>query len=152
MTGYLYFNKSPRNKINKDLKNKSDALTIRYKETTKKLDPDIIISNDIDPTQYNYIHVNGKYYYIEDYEMAQQYYILHCHEDVLRTFMTDIYNTECIVKKNASQYNLFLNDDRLKLYNKSRIMTFPFSQSFKVLGNKVFNFILTVNGGGHSTS
>lgn len=152
MTGNLYFNRSARNVINKDLQNKSSDMTIHYKETTDKLNPDILISNSVTITDYNYIHVNGKYYYIEDVEMAQQYYILHCHVDVLMTYKSDIYNTSCIVSKNEKVYNLYLNDNRLKLLNKSKILTFPFSRGFKIQGSKHFEFVLTVNGGGSASS
>ena len=151
MTGYLYFNTSPRNKLNKNLTNQSSALTIRYKEITSITDPDIMISSDVSIEDYNYIRVAGdidRYYYIESYEMAQQYYILHCHVDVLTSYKVDIKKTKCIISKNSAVYNMYLNDDRMKIYSKTRTLTFPFTNGFRSDGSKVFSFLLTVNGGG----
>ena len=156
MNGKLFNNKSPRNKVNKTLSNET-TITLRYKETTSVTDPDIIISSDITITDYNYIFVGSpieRYYYIESYEMAQQYIILHCHVDVLKSFSGDIYNTECIISKNQKAYNLFLNDDKMQLYNKSRILTKPFydgngnASGFYVGGEKVWTMLLTLNGSG----
>lgn len=160
MTGYLYFNKSPRNKVNKSLKNENQ-ITVRYKKDTSIFNPDLMISSSVNIHNYNYIYVGGdinRFYYIESYEMSQQYYILHCHEDVLMTFSTDIKNTECIVSKNENNFNLFLDDNKMKLYNKERILTKPFLDSggnpsgFYVNGQKVFTMLLTVNGSGSSSN
>lgn len=154
MTGYLYFNKSPRNQVNKVLQHKSNSITIRYKETTGLYKPDLLISNTISLEEYNYIHVGGdidRYYYIDSFDMAQQYYILHCTEDVLMSFKDDIYNTTCIVAKNQGKFNAFLNDNRMKLYNKSRILTKPFDSGFYVGDQKVWTMVLTVNGSGSAT-
>ena len=157
MNAKLYFNKAPRNMINKSdlLSNASSSITVRYKETTNKLNPDIIISKDINVANYNYIKVTinsvDRYYFIESYDMAQQYYILHCHEDVLMTFKSDIMNTECIVTKNKSVYNLYLNDDKMKLYAPTRTLTFKFPSGFRSSGSKTANMILTINGGGNFT-
>lgn len=161
MTGKLYFNKSPRNKLAKILTNASSSLTIRYKENTSIFNPDIMISSSIDISGYNYIYVGGnieRFYYIESYEMSQQYYILHCHVDVLMSFGADIRNTECIVSKNENTFNLFLDDNKMKLYNKERILTKPFTDSegnasgFYVGGQKVWTMLLTVNGSGSSSN
>lgn len=160
MTGYLYFNKSPRNKIIKTLTNQNQ-ITIRYKEDTSIFKPDLMISNSIVISNYNYIHVGGnidRFYYIESYEMSQQYYILHCKEDVLMSFKPDIFNTECIIAKNENNFNLFLDDNKMKLYNKERILTKPFLDNggnpsgFYVDGEKVFTMLLTVNGSGSSSN
>lgn len=151
MNGILYFNKSPRNTLNKYLTGASSSMTIHYKETTSITDPDIMISSAVDIEKYNYIYVGGdvnRYYYIESYEMAQQYYILHCHVDVLMSFKSDIKNTDFIISKNSKVYNLYLNDDRLKVYAKTRTLTFPFTNGFRKEGSKVFSFLLTINGGG----
>lgn len=157
MTGYLYINTSPRNTLQKTLKSQSSAKTIKYKETTSLTDPDIFINSDVTIENYNYIYVDSpiaRFYYIESYEMAQQYYILHCHIDVLMSFAPDIRATECVVSKNENNFNLFLNDDKMKLYNKSRILTKPFydgngnPSGFYVGGEKVWTMLLTVNGSG----
>lgn len=151
MTGHLYFNTSPRNKLNKTITNASSSLTIRYKENTSITNPDIMISSSVDIDKYNYIYIGGeigRYYYIESYEMSQQYYILHCKVDVLMSYKSDISNTSFIAAKNSNVYNLYLNDDRMKLYSKTRTLTFPFKNGFRKEGSKVFSFLLTINGGG----
>ena len=55
-----------------------------------------------------------------------------------------------ITKRSADKFNLYINDDKMNLRAETRTLTFPFPSGFLVDGEKVANFILTVNGGGVS--
>ena len=163
MNGKLYKNNSDRIYVNKSLSNEN-SITLHFKDNSDVVNPTIYISRDINIGNYNYILVNGnidRYYYIDSFEVSQQYYILHCHVDVLMTYKTAILNEECVIAKNEKVYNLFLNDDRMKLYNKSRILTFPFTEDgdptstpkgFLVDGQKTWTMLLTLNGSGSTSS
>lgn len=163
MNGKLYKNKSDKIYVNKSLSNEN-SITLHFKDNSDVVNPTIYISRSINIENYNYILVNGnidRYYYIDSFEVSQQYYILHCHVDVLMTYKTAILNEECVIAKNEKVYNLFLDDDRMKLYNKSRILTRPFTtdgeagsdpKGFLVDGQKTWTMVLTLNGSGSTSS
>lgn len=155
-TAVFYWNTSPRNQVVKSLTKNSADRTFHYKDDTDRLNPVITIARTFSMDNYNYVRIYDsnvgfyRYYYVEDIEYSQQHYILHLHEDVLMTYAADIDRTTCIVSKNQykEMQNLYLNDDRMKLENRTRTLTFPFDHGFKFQGSKVSEFILTVNGGG----
>ena len=153
-TAVFYWNKSPRNQVVKNLTNNSANRTFHYKEDTDRFNPIITIARTFSMDNYNYVRIYDtdlnfyRYYYVEDIEYSQQHYILHLHEDVLMTYAADIDRTYCIISKNQDLWNLYLNDDKMKLENRTRTLTFPFPSGFKFGGSKVSEFILSVNGGG----
>lgn len=151
MKAQLYFNNSNRNVLDKEITTMGEEITIHFKEDTDIVNPTIYISREIDITDCNYIRVKGdiqRYYYFDSVETSQQYYIVKCHVDVLMSFYDSIVELECIVIRNSNQYNMYLNDDRLKLNNMSRVETLQFPSGFKVGDSKIANFVLTLNGGG----
>ena len=150
MDAKLYFNESDNRVLNKSLKN-SKSITIMYKEDTGLVNPVIYLkSSNLTITNYNYIYISDlkRYYYIDEWDYSQQMYIIKCHIDVLMTYKKWIKNQRPIVKRSASKFNLYINDDRMNLRAESRTLTFPFPSGFLVGGSKTANFILTVNGGG----
>ena len=48
--------------------------------------------------------------------------------------------------------NLYLNDPKFVLLNMPRIQLKSFDNGFKYQGNKVKNFILTINGSGQGST
>ena len=152
MNAQLYYNKSNKNVVDKSITTIGSQLTIHLKDDTDVVNPIIYISRDISNFKdANYIKINGlknRYYYIDSYETSQQYYIVKCHVDVLMSFKDDILNQKCIVSRNSYKYNMYLQDDKLKLNNMSRTETFKFPQGFKVSGSKTATFLLTINGSG----
>lgn len=154
MNGILYYNGSNNNVVNKDLKN-ANTITLHYKENTDMVDPEILISPDIDIENYNYIKVSGdidRYYYINNIEYSQQYCILKCHVDVLMTYKTYILKQTCIVKRQESTdaeiYDHYLNDDKYVLRNIERIQLKLLGGSFREEGSKAASYILVLNGSG----
>lgn len=155
MNGILYYNRSNRNVVNKDLTS-ANTLTVHYKENTDIINPEIIISPDVTIKNYNYIKVSGdieRYYYIDDYEYSQQYCILKCHVDVLMTYKKYIKEQTCIIRRSAltDLYDHFLNDDKYVLRNIDRIQLKVFPNGFRNNGSKVSQMLLVINGGGSYT-
>lgn len=151
MHGHLYTNKSDNIYVNKKLKQKGSTKTFRLKEDTDNINPIFYISRDVDMSDVNYVEVEElhRYYYITDIEYSNQYYIVHCHVDALMSFKKCL-DQYAITKRSADKFNLYINDDKMNLRAETRTLTFPFPSGFLVDGEKVANFILTVNGGGVS--
>ena len=154
MNGHLYYNKSNNNVVNKDI-GTGLSVTIHYKENTDMVDPEILISPEINIENYNYIKVSGdmdRYYYINNVEYSQQYCILKCHVDVLMTYKDDILKQTCIVKRQESTdddiYDHYLNDDKYVLRNIERIQLKLLGGSFREKGSKAASYILVLNGSG----
>ena len=156
MKAMLYYNESNKNVVNKTITTDlSNDITVHFKDDTNMINPVIYISREIDMRDYNYILIKGfnnRYYYIESVEVSQQMYIVKCHVDVLMTYKSAIKNQTCIVTRNSNHYNMYLNDDKLKLNNMSRVETIKFPNGFRVNGSKTFNFVLTINGGGNNSN
>lgn len=156
MNGILYYNRSNNNVLNKDLK-KANPITLHYKENTDMVDPEILISPDINIKDYNYIKVSGnidRYYYINSIEYSQQYCILKCHVDVLMSYKDDILKQTCIIKRQEDEedklYDHYLNDERYVLRNIERIQLKLLGGTFREEGQKTASYVLVLNGSGNT--
>ena len=152
MHGKLYNNQSDKIVMNKNIISVGSRLTLHFKEATEITHPTIYISREKDVLDANYIHVEdlNRYYYIDNIEVEQQRFILHCSVDVLMSFKEYILAQECVVWRNENLYNLYLTDERLVTEAGGRVLTFPFKGGFST-GSKTGSYVLTMNGGG-STS
>mgnify|MGYP006935956300 FL=1 len=157
MNGHLYYNKSNRNVVNKNI-GTGLSVTLHYKENTDVVDPEILLSPDIDIKKYNYVHVAGnidRYYYINDYEYSQQYCIIKCHVDVLKTYWDQFKNQEVIVRRqeDKNKCDLYLNDPEFTLENMDRIQLKAFKYGFTEYGaGKKASYLLHINGSGDGTT
>lgn len=144
MQGYLYRNKSDKRRVTKELSNEI-SVTLHFKEDSSIINPIFTISRTIDMTGKNYLKVNEfhRYYYIEDITVSKQYYILNCKVDVLMSFKDEFLNDRCIVSKNATLFDEYLEDDRFKAeqYTHRDTLEFPFG-----FDETAQEFILTVCG------
>lgn len=152
MNAKLYYTTSDNRVLNKHLV-KEKSISIHYKEDVNVVNPVLYLASDnLTIENYNYIYVPSlkRYYYIDSWDYSQQRYIIKCHVDVLMSYKEWLLEQYPITKRSASKFNLYINDDRMNLRAESRTLTFPFPSGFLVEGQKVANFILTVNGGGVS--
>lgn len=106
---------------------------------------DIQTSTDLSQANYMYIPSFGRYYFITSIAtMRNDYYRLIGHVDVLSTYKTAIRANNAIVKRQEKLYNKYLDDNEFKTLNKSKVVTFKFSQS---AFTKAMKYILVVAGG-----
>lgn len=151
MEGTLYYNKSDKRYLHKQLDQIGNALTIELIEPSSIINPSFILSNESRVREANYIFIPdlGRYYYIEDYIFEYERIIINCKVDVLMSFKDYIANLEIITERTShkGQQNLFLPDNKIKEYS------YPFIEvhKLKCTSNNGFsqdnvNYILGISG------
>ena len=142
----FYINKSDHRKITKDIEQIGTTQDILFKDTTDMMNPVLMMRStdrfDIN-ANYCYLDQTGKYYYINDCEYSNGYYLLHLHVDVLMTYQRAILAQPAIIKRNSSTYNLWQEDEKFKVYNYTNVRQRDFPSGFSA-GTQ--NFLLTVVG------
>ena len=136
LTFRLYKTSSPANKINKSL-DSPVTFTIDLKNRPKDYNElDIDLSRDTGATtfKYNYAHLAGYdlYYFVEvlPSSIGRAHNILHLELDPLMTYKDQILNLDCIIKRNTSKYNLYVEDEELQTLKKTQIQTKAFNHTF----------------------
>ena len=145
LTAILYNNKSPNEKIGKNL-TQLNSFSVVLKEKTSVLNPVLIIESSSDLYQANYLYIQelGRYYYINDIALLHDdIYEIHAHVDVLETYKSGIKSNKAVIARQQNLYNLYLNDQDFRTYNNDRIQVKKFSDSdFE----KTLTYVLVVNG------
>lgn len=113
----------------------SAGLTIdcKLKSQTSIIDPTVIITAANTVIGYNYAYIADwhRYYYIRDISSVNNdIWEVTMHVDVLKSFSNGIYNSPCIISKNANNYNLYLNDPNYKCLQDDNILKIPFPNGF----------------------
>lgn len=144
LTVQLMNNASPVEKIGKTL---SNGITFNcvLKENTSILDPVIFITTSAAVYGYNYMYIQelGRYYFIKDIVSVNHVkWEVHGHVDVLETYATQIKANKAVIKRQAKNFNLYLNDPEFCTLNPEKIQTLKFPTGF----NKTLNNILVING------
>lgn len=143
----LYVNNSEDYALNKSLSGQQNFTNCIIKENCSVIDPTIVITTNIDLTQYNYMYIPDfhRYYFIKQISIFPNgmYHIL-AHVDVLYTYRHSILGCNAIVSRNESKYNRYLDDPEFKILNSSDVVTKQFSAgSF----TKSLDYILVTAGG-----
>ena len=145
LTATLYISASPVEKIGKSLTS-GGSYTCTLKDTTSVLNPVLILRTSDPVYNYNYLYIQefGRYYFINDIRSVNNnVWEISAHVDVLETYKTAILANSAVIKRQASQYNLYLDDPDFHAYNYERIQTLKFpANTF----NKNLNYVLVVNG------
>lgn len=145
MQCFLYINNSDDRYLNKSLTQKYE-LDVEYKEDTSHSNPTFIISGNYAVKDINYIYVPylNRYYYVNGITYSKQRIFLDCHVDILMSFNQAIKDDHAIIKRNQYNFDLYLNDEKMKLkgYQSIRTLRFPYS-----LTNTSQQFILGIVGG-----
>mgnify|MGYP003287671893 FL=1 len=145
LTVTLYNNGSPVEKIGKDLTNGTDFNCL-LKDATSILRPTIEVSSSSNLSGFNYMYIAdfGRYYFIDDIVSTHNNrWEISAHVDVLETYKTQILANSAVVRRQQSQYNLYLDDPDFHAYNYERIQTIKFPNN---TFNKALEYILVVNG------
>lgn len=125
------------------------TLTGTLRDETNIVDPEILIEFDGTLTDCNYMYIQAlsRYYFITKIESVRtKLWRVTAHCDVLKTYANGILNTEAVVARSESKYNLFLNDAMFKVYSNPRLQIAKFPNKFT--GE---SYVLVMNGAKYST-
>lgn len=145
MTITLYHNNSDKRTVTKNLSNAGalqDAVII---DDTSILQPRLKVrDNGIIMTQYNYCYIADfkRYYYITDIIVSNGYIYIDCKVDVLMSYKDEIRALTGVIKRQQNLCNYYLDDEKYRSYEYSRIQTKLFPNGFTS-----FNFVLAIGGG-----
>lgn len=132
--------------LNKISKNPTTVRTLTgvLREETDIVDPEINIEFDGTLTDCNYMYIPqlSRYYFITKIEsIRNKLWRIYGHCDVLKTYANAILNTEAVVARSESRYNLYLNDSMFKVYSNPRLQIANFPNKFT--GE---SYVLVMNG------
>ena len=105
----LYINSSENNKVYKNITQvKSYQLVL--KKDTDLINPVIEISDSSNLSDVNYMYFNDKYYFIDSMEcMNGTRWRIHGHVDVLMTYKNQILYIPCIIEREQSHNDLYID-------------------------------------------
>lgn len=144
----LKVNSSPVEKIGKTLTIGTDY-TCTLKDNCSILKPVLDISSSDNITTFNYMYISefGRYYFIDDItSLHNNIWRISAHVDVLETYSTAILANDAVIKRQQKLFNLYLDDNEFKLYNKEQIQTLQFKQTTGQGLSKTLTYILVTNG------
>jgi hypothetical protein len=119
-TANFYVNHSDKLKVEKNLSQVITDKTITIIEPVDIFNPVIKLSKEIGSLSFNYLYISdfNRYYFVtEPPTWREGFYEVKLHCDVLMSFKHSFYTKHAIIKRNSSRYNLYLNDDHMKIYN-----------------------------------
>lgn len=140
----LQVNNSELNKMNKNIDTLA-TFTGTLKQPTSLIDPVFIFECNIeDFALCNYLTVEKfrRSYFINSIKSIRNYLVeVSCHVDVISTYAEYIRECVGIIKKQENEWNLYLNDGSLKVYQNPNILTKAFPSGFTTQ-----EFVLAVAG------
>lgn len=143
MTMKLYDNRSPVNKVDKDIV-QTDVLTGTLREESSIIAPVITIERS-SPVGFNYVYIPdfGRYYYVQEVDVVRTGLIrLHLKVDPLMSFSTGIKANKAMIRKSASNFNVLINDGSLRAYQNDLYTYKEFPNGF----GSSFEYVLLVAG------
>lgn len=142
----LQVNLSEPNRVTKTVETILDV-TGDLREGTSILDPVIVFQADLAAlVSCNYMTIDtfGRKYFVKNIRSIRNGLVeITAHVDVLSSFTDAIKGNYAIIKRQESEYNLYLNDGSLRTYSDPKILTCPFPSGFG--GN--IEYVLAVAGG-----
>lgn len=121
----FYVNKSKNNVVNKNIVNPI-TLVGTLKNQSSIFNPTIIIKNNenILTQNYNYIFIEkfNRFYYITDITVLLPNIEITTKCDVLESFKADFLNSQQIIGRQETQFNLYLEDDKIQA-QKNKFLT-----------------------------
>lgn len=144
MTIDIQYTSSEANRVNKQI------LGLRRLEGTLRnnsntIDPEVLIEGNIqDVAGANYLTIYSfkRHYFIRSIESVRDgLYLIRAHVDVLTSFATAIKGNSAIIHRQANNFNLYLDDGVMKVYQNPIVETYEFPQGFS--GHM---YVLTIAG------
>lgn len=145
LTATLMISSSPVEKIGKSLSS-GESFSVVLKEDTSLLHPvlEVVTSSNLSGYNYLYIADFSRYYFIDDIvSLNDGRWEISAHVDVLETYKSAILANSAVIRRQQSQYNLYLDDPDFHAYNYERIQTIKFPNN---LFDKTLHYVLVVNG------
>lgn len=138
-------NSSPTHQINKNVSSVA-TLTGSFRDSVDIISPVVRIEH-ASPIDFNYIYISdfNRYYFVDDITIVRTGVMdvkLSC--DVLESHKSGILANNAIIDKQANNYNLYLNDDSIKMRQDPIVTCFEFPSGF--FDNGAFEFVLCVAG------
>ncbi len=132
MQAIFYENKSDKRYLNKTIEAKYSNIPIEVLNPSSVVRPTLKVSSGLIGQSVNYLYVEEleRYYYINDWIMENGFIRLECEVDVLMSFKDEIKNRNVIVNRQESKYNLYLEDSKYKVQNRTAILTREFPSGF----------------------
>lgn len=123
----LYNNKSDNRYVSKTLTTLTTLNNVYLKDATQLVTPTIILDELPDNCNYCKLPTFNRYYYLTDIDFIDGQYHTKWRTDVLMSFIPSVLNQECIIKRSATLYDMYLKDDEtmLEAYTKTRVLQFP---------------------------
>lgn len=140
----LQRNNSERNRVSKSV---TTLFTVSgvLKEETSIIDPIIKIECDLsNVVNCNYLTIPafGRSYFVNNIRSIRNGLVeFACHVDVLSTYADDIRSNTAIIRRQAYNWNLYLNDGSFKVYQNPNVLTKEFPSGFTTQ-----EFVLAVAG------
>lgn len=140
----LQTNLSDVRKLSKEI---SDIMEVTgtLREHTSIIDPIITFEASLDSLKKcNYMTIDdfGRKYFVTDIVSITDTLVqITAHVDVLSTYELGIRKNNAIIKKQENDYNLYLNDDSLKVYQNPKVVTYEFPSGFSTQ-----EFVLAIAG------
>ena len=148
MNSTFYENVSDERYLNKKITAKYTNIPIEMLNPSNVVRPNLKVSSGLIGQSVNYLYIDEleRYYYIRNWTMENGYIRLECEVDVLMSFKNDIKKQNTIVARNEKLYNMYLEDNKIKIQNRTAIRTVRFPSGFTSR-----NLILGVVGNGVSS-
>lgn len=132
-----YFNKSEKNRIDKELE-EIVIVTGTLRSESSIIDPIIQArmysatpDQRVQSINYIYLEEFKRYYFVNNIvSIRNDLWELQCHVDVLGTYADEIKNQKAIVKRQQDKWSLYLNDGSFKVYQNPIVLTKPFPNGF----------------------
>lgn len=143
----LYNNKSPVEKIGKNLTDSHTISDVLLKRDTSILRPVLLVNSVQDIYTFNYMYISefSRYYFIDDIRSVHDnLWEISAHVDVLETYKTDILANTAVLKRQEKKFNLYLDDPEFKTYNNERVQTKRFNGASGWTKN--LHYVLVTNG------
>lgn len=130
----IYKNKSPDNKIGKDLE-LLEEYDGNLNNEVSMMDIKFTLQNiglkNIKKMNYIFVVELGRYYFITNVNLISQSTIeIECKCDVLESFKSEILENEVVTKRQENYNNRYLNDDLFKIYQNPKYLIREFPKAF----------------------
>lgn len=141
----LLYNYSEKNKVDKTIESVQVLRGIMRAESSI-VNPVILVESGLtlQRAKINYMKIEnfGRYYFVTDIRIIRdRLFEISAHVDVLTSYAAQIRESSAIIRKQANQWNLYLNDGSFKVYQNPNVLTKAFPSGFS--GQE---FILAVAG------
>lgn len=136
MTIDIQYTSSEYNKVTKQILTMT-RLEGTLRNNSDTIDPEILVNGDIqDVAGANYMTIYSfkRHYFIKSIESIRTgVYLIRGHVDVLTSYANAIKSNSAIIRRQANNFNLYLDDGVMKIYQNPIIETYSFPNGFSGL-------------------